>query len=174
MSQVLEAPAPRQTAGVSFTLSPTLALFLISVVGLFLELLLIRWVTTEIRIFAYLQNTVLVVCFLGLGMGCWDTRRGFALRDLLVPLVVLVVLLALPPSRAVLGSISSMLGQFSDLLIWYPWESSGWKLYASVGVGLALTLGLMILLWEIFVPVGRLLGRLMNEHPNTIWAYSVN
>ena len=52
-------------------------LFLISVVGLFLELLLIRWITTEIRIFAYLQNTVLVVCFLGLGMGCWDTRRAF-------------------------------------------------------------------------------------------------
>jgi SAM-dependent methyltransferase len=152
----------------------TLALFLISVVGLFLELLLIRWISTEIRIFAYLQNTVLVVCFLGLGMGCWDCRRGFALRDLLVPLVVLVALLALPPSRAALGSISAMLGQFSDLLIWYPWESSGWKLYASVGIGLVLTFGFMILLWEMFVPVGRLLGRLMNEHPNTIWAYSVN
>src|SRR4029079_5481640 len=86
----------------------TLALFLISVVGLFLELLLIRWVTTEIRIFAYLQNTVLVVCFLGLGMGGWDSRRGFALRHLLVPLTILVVLLALPPSRALLASISTM------------------------------------------------------------------
>src|SRR5689334_6048318 len=72
----------------------TQALFLISVIGLFLELLLIRWITTEIRIFAYLQNTVLVVCFLGLGMGCWDTKRQFALRDILMPLTVLVALLA--------------------------------------------------------------------------------
>ena len=32
----------------------------------------------------------------------------------------------------------------------------------------------MVLLWEIFVPVGRLLGRLMADHPNTITAYSVN
>ena len=32
----------------------------------------------------------------------------------------------------------------------------------------------MILIVDIFVPVGRILGRLMDEHPNTIWAYSVN
>src|SRR5688572_19520661 len=86
-------PAPRVTAFAA----PTAVLFLISVLGLFLELLLIRWVSTEIRIFAYLQNTVLVVCFLGLGMGCWDSRKPFALRHILVPLVILVGLLALPP-----------------------------------------------------------------------------
>jgi len=34
----------------------TLSIFLISVVGLFLELLLIRWVGTEVRLFAYLQT----------------------------------------------------------------------------------------------------------------------
>src|SRR5262249_35607890 len=110
MSQVLEAPAPRQTAGVSFTLGPTLTLFLISVVGLFLELMLIRWVSTEIRIFAYLQNTVLVVCFLGLGMGCWDCRKPFALRHLLLPLLVLVALLGIPTTRNFLGvTITDML-----------------------------------------------------------------
>src|SRR5262245_6667237 len=98
---------------------PTWTLFLISALGLFLELLLIRWVSTEIRIFAYLQNTVLVVCFLGLGMGCWDARRRpFALRDLLVPLTVLVALLAIPVTRIGLGEISTMLSTFSDLLIW--------------------------------------------------------
>ena len=70
------ALAPASAADRFLTDRRTLALFLISVVGLFLELLLIRWITTEIRIFAYLQNTVLVVCFLGLGMGCWDTKRA--------------------------------------------------------------------------------------------------
>ncbi len=33
---------------------------------------------------------------------------------------------------------------------------------------------LMVLLWLIFVPIGRLLGRLMSNHPNIITAYSVN
>ena len=36
----------------------TWSLFLISALGLFLEMMLIRWIGTEIRIFAYLQNTV--------------------------------------------------------------------------------------------------------------------
>ncbi len=152
----------------------TLALFLISAIGLFLELLLIRWIGTEIRIFAYLQNTVLVVCFLGLGMGCWDCRKPFALRELLIPLGILVGLLAVPPTRAAVGEISTLLGGFQDFLIWDPTVSYGLMQYAKPVVGLGLTFGLMVLLWAIFVPVGRLLGRLMNDHPNTIWAYSAN
>ena len=109
------ATAPAPTASRT---CPTTALFLISVAGLFLELLLIRWVSTEIRIFAYLQNCVLVVCFLGLGMGCWNCRKPFALRDLLLPLLGLVVLLSVPITRAGLGRITGMFNGFSDLLIW--------------------------------------------------------
>src|ERR1700674_1546798 len=71
----------------------TWILFLVSVLSLFLELMLIRWIGTEVRIFAYLQNTVLVVCFLGLGMGCWTCRRPVARRDLLEPLFILVLIL---------------------------------------------------------------------------------
>jgi hypothetical protein len=33
---------------------------------------------------------------------------------------------------------------------------------------------IMLLIWEIFVPIRRLLGRLMEDYPNTIWAYSCN
>ncbi len=152
---------------------PGLALFLISALGLFLELMLIRWVSTEIRIFAYLQNTVLVVCFLGLGMGCWDSRRPFALRDLLLPLAALAALLAVPTTRVVLGDISGMFGGFSDLLIWSGPESALNTTVAPV-FGAALTFALTLLLWFTFVPVGRLLGRLVSDHPNTIAAYSVN
>ncbi|MCI0700091.1 MAG: methyltransferase domain-containing protein [Planctomycetia bacterium] len=186
-SSVVEAPAltttPPPAGGVALapvnhsdrflTDRRTLALFLISVVGLFLELMLIRWVSTEIRIFAYLQNTVLVVCFLGLGMGCWDSRRAFALRDVLVPLTILVALLAIPTSRIVLGDISGLLAGVSDLLIWTGVERTSDSIVAPV-VGAILTFGLMVLLWQIFVPIGRLLGRLMSDHPNTIAAYSVN
>lgn len=185
MASAVETPPPaRKVAAVSLMPSasppflsrcPTFALFLISVVGLFLELLLIRWVTTEIRIFAYLQNTVLVVCFLGLGMGCWDSRRRpFALRDLLLPLSILVLALAIPTTRVALGEISTMLGGFGDLLIWSHTDSTGLTKVLAPFLGLALTFGIMLLLWETFVPVGRLLGKLLDDHPNTIQAYSVN
>ncbi|MFM8273572.1 MAG: spermidine synthase [Gemmata sp.] len=151
----------------------TLALFLVSVVGLFLELLLIRWISTEIRVFAYLQNCVLVVCFLGLGMGCWDSRRrAFALRDVLLPLGVLVAVLTVPVTRTAVGEIGTMVSGFRGFLIWEP-VAEGRQLSAPL-IGLAMTCVLMLFLWATFVPIGRLLGRLMNEHPNTVWAYSVN
>ena len=168
------ATAQTDTAASVLTRYPNLSLFLISVVGLFLELLLIRWISTEIRIFAYLQNTVLVVCFLGLGMGCWDSRRAFALRDISFLSGSSSHALAIPPTRAALGEISIMLGGFQDFVIWAPTVSDGWKLYTGVIFGLILTTALMVLFWEIFVPVGRLLGRLLDEHPNTVQAYSVN
>jgi hypothetical protein len=147
------------------------------VLGLFLELLLIRWVSTEIRIFAYLQNTVLVICFLGLGMGCWDCRKPFAVRDILMPLAILVAVLALPPTRIVLGQISDMIGGLSDLSglpIWGGDIGPAGAATLTPVFGVVLTLALMMLLWDVFVPFGRLLGKLMDDHPNTIVAYSVN
>ena len=52
------------------------AVAVLSALILFLEMLLVRWVGTELRIFAYLQNGVLVATFLGLGLGCWRVARG--------------------------------------------------------------------------------------------------
>ncbi|MFO0823330.1 MAG: hypothetical protein U0792_09445 [Gemmataceae bacterium] len=151
------------------------ALFLISVLGLFLELLLIRWIGTEIRIFAYLQNTVLVVCFLGLGMGCLDSRRTFSLRSMLVPLLLLSALLAVPTTRIFLGPrITELLGKMGGLEFWGSDESTGWEFIAAAVLGLSLTAGFLYLLWATFVPVGRLLGRLMADDPRPIRAYSVN
>ncbi|MBL8798575.1 MAG: hypothetical protein JNM56_32060 [Planctomycetia bacterium] len=157
------------------TTGRTGTLFLISVLGLFLELLLIRWIGTEIRIFAYLQNTILVVCFLGLGMGCLTCREPVALRDVLVPLSVLVFLLALPLTRWALGQISEMLSLFGDFTIWYEGSAaSPWQALGALAGGLALTFLLMAVIWDIFVPLGRWLGRLLDDHPRPIWAYSVN
>ena len=93
---------------------------------------------------------------------------------MLLPLGVLVTLLAIPTTRSALGEISSLLGGFSDLIIWSGPERVGWNPILAPILGGALTFGLMILLWEIFVPVGRLLGRAMSDHPNIITAYTIN
>ena len=115
-----------------------------------------------------MQNTVLVVCFLGLGMGCWDARRRpFALRDLLIPLAGIVLLLSVPLTRHALGRISGLFSGFNDLIVWDWSAKSGWELVLHPVLRLVLTLLLMALIWDIFVPVGRLLGRLLSDHPHT-------
>ena len=54
-------------------------LFLISFLVLFFELLVIRWLSTEINLLGYFKNIVLISCFLGLGIGCAlaNTRTNF-------------------------------------------------------------------------------------------------
>jgi hypothetical protein len=153
----------------------TWAIFLISVLGLFLEMLMIRWIGTEIRIFAYLQNTILVVCFLGLGLGCFTCRQPIRLRQSLAPLFMITLFMAIPIVRSGLGKTSELLSVLSDFVIWgSAFTTSPWMTVGFVALGLVLTYCVLILVVDIFVPIGRILGRMMDDHPNTIWAYSVN
>lgn len=153
----------------------TMGIFLISLLILFLELLFIRWIGTEIRVFAYLQNTILVVCFLGLGIGMFTPNRPIDLKHTLIPLGVLVLLLAIPQTRQGLGFTSEMLSTFNDFVIWgaIRVENTFYRALFMI-IGLVLMFVIMILIVDIFVPLGRILGRLMNAHPRPIWAYSVN
>ena len=50
-------------------------LFLISFLTLYFELIIIRWLAAEIRVFAYLKNLPLIASFLGLGLGCALARN---------------------------------------------------------------------------------------------------
>lgn len=153
----------------------TAALLLVSILALFLELLLIRWIGTEINIFAYLQNTVLVVCFMGLGLGCLSCRQPIVLGDVLKPLLFLVLLLSVPITRESLGKISLLLSGLRDLVVWNRAVLDGpLKVVFYASLGLAATFGLMFFIAAIFVPLGRILGRLMDDHPRPIWAYSLN
>jgi len=51
-------------------------LLLVSFIALFLELAIIRWLSTEIRIFAYFKNLPLMAAFLGFGIGCYLHRSA--------------------------------------------------------------------------------------------------
>lgn len=151
------------------------AILLVSVLGLFTELMLIRWIGTEVRIFAYLQNTVLIVCFLGMSLGCFTSSKPASMRSALVPLAILTCLLAIPFTRNLIASITDRLSVLQDLVIWNAASSRGpLDTFLQVFTGLLLTFGLMVLLWEIFVPMGRLMGRLMDKHPRPVQAYSIN
>ncbi len=151
------------------------AIFLVSILGLFLETLFIRWIGTEIRIFAYLQNTILVACFLGLGLGLFTPLKPIKMKQSLIPMIALLLLMAIPVTRTAMGSISEMLSTLGDFVIWSDvgiLDATTRILF--VLVGLALTFSVLILIVDIFVPIGRILGRLMNASSNAIWAYSIN
>ena len=151
------------------------SILLVSILGLFLELMLIRWISTEIRIFAYLQNTILIVCFFGLGFGCFTSDQPIRISHLLWPLFLIVLVFSVPFTRAGLLTISDILSVFDDLEIWYKAMGTGtWRDLFHVALGLLLTAVLMFYVILIFIPIGRALGRLMKEHPRTIQAYSLN
>src|ERR1700692_1255152 len=47
----------------------TAMLFLASFLALYFELVIIRYLFSEIRIFAYFKNLTLIACFFGIGLG---------------------------------------------------------------------------------------------------------
>src|SRR5262245_24248153 len=153
----------------------TTVICLISALALFLEMLAIRWIGTEVRIFAYLQNTILIVCFLGFGLGCFTCRQPAELRQTLLPMAVLLLLMAIPASQEMLGRATQLLNLLGDFVIWSNAVSTNRTLTpALVMLGLAIAYFLLVLVVDMFVPIGRLLGRLMDEHPQPIRAYSAN
>jgi spermidine synthase len=75
-------------------LRPYATLFLASFAVLFIEILLIRYVSSQIRIFAFFKNIPLIASFLGLGLGLWrgngSSRQVLSFLLWLVPLAGLL------------------------------------------------------------------------------------
>jgi hypothetical protein len=71
---------PEEKSPVAFVFPPGVGLFFASFISLFLELLLIRWVPSIIRVIAYYGNLMLLSSFLGLGCGVLISHRLSALR----------------------------------------------------------------------------------------------
>src|SRR5271169_4392512 len=95
-------------------------LLLVSSAALYLEIVLIRWIGTEVRIFAFFQNLSLIACFLGFGVGCFNTKQRGSLLPSLAAITGLVVLINLPFQvwRNVLTMMSSALSLAPDAALW--------------------------------------------------------
>ena len=160
---------PEQLGGFSYS-----RLALISVLSLFLEVMTIRWISSEIRVFAYFKNLVLVACFLGFGLGCYFCRRRVQLTALIAPLLVLTVLLKAPlsPLHQALFALPQMLGGGTEVNTWgVPSLPTSWP-------GTLLALAVMVPLFAViamtFVPTGQLVGWYLEKASNGVKAYSVN
>jgi len=152
-------------------------LALVSVAGLFLELLMIRWVSSEITIFAYFKNFVLVACFLGFGLGCYRSRRPINLTVMVFPLLVLAAVCELPlvSLRNNLHTVTLLVGAISGVDIWgVPSLPFNWQTLMIVPAALLFVVPIFGLIALVFVPIGQLVGWYLENASDGISAYTVN
>ncbi len=164
---------PNQSAS-GHTLWP---IFLVSFGTLFIELAMIRWIGTEVRIFAYFQNLALIACFLGFGLGCYlaSKPKNWVLGATSIALLIALVQVPIRPWQKFLTQLSNTLGLSSDAnlwgVIWFRPETSGILLFAASAVVVACFLILLVLM---MIPFGQSIGHYLDKAPNPISAYSVN
>src|SRR3954453_533720 len=79
-----------------------LELFTLSFAALFLELMVIRWAPSVVRLVAYYGNLMLISSFLGLGIGAMIAGRGKRLLNFFGALVAAEVVLLLLCQHALL------------------------------------------------------------------------
>ncbi len=148
-----------------------------SLLVLFLELLMIRWVSSEVRIFAYFKNFVLIACFLGFGLGCYLCRRRINWLAMLFPLFALVFLVASPWDglRVLLRNLPVYFGATSEVHIWgVPSAPLNWASLAAFLMGVALAVSFFVLVCFLFIPLGQLVGWYLENAPHGIFGYSLN
>ena len=149
------------------------ALALWSLLSLFMELLMIRWVSSEIRIFAYFKNFVLIACFLGFGLGCYLSRKKINLLLMLAPLLVLTVLVQLPwtPLRFAISQLPAFVGASAGVQVW---GVPSVLTLPALAVAAAIIVPIFGLITFFFVPMGQLVGWYLENARRGTLAYSVN
>ena len=153
--------------------SPRAVLAIASVLGLFLEMLLIRWVSSEVRIFAYYKNFVLIACFLGFGLGGYLSKRPVNLLTMLVPLVLLVLFVEVP--REMVEKLPALLASSSEVHIWgMPVMPPDAESLLQLAAGVAVSLPVFALIAFVFVPVGQVVSALLEGDPSGVRAYTIN
>ena len=149
-------------------------LIVFSILGMFFEMMMIRWVSSEIRIFAYFKNFVLVACFFGFGLGCYFSKRRVNLIALFIPLLLLCLVIELPwnPLRNLIAVLPALLGSSADVQIWgVPSMPTDWP---SMTAAILITVPIFGLLVFSFIPFGQLVGWLLENASAGIRAYSIN
>src|SRR6267154_2611318 len=152
-------------------------LALASVLGLYLELLMIRWVSSEVRMFAYFKNFVLIACFLGFGVGCYISKRRINLLTTVLPLLTIVDLIKLPygPLRLLIGRLPSYRGIFSEVSFWsVPSQQISLLSVAGLLAALSVVVLMFMLITFLFIPLGQIVGSYLENGSHDILGYSVN
>lgn len=142
--------------------------FLLSVASLFIELLIIRWVSADIRAFSVFKTFPLVACFIGLGV-------GYAAADdrlfRMTPWAMLVWVGIMKMSEAI--GASYMPFPSLGIFYWHDLTLGGTQLWTRLAIGAVTLLFVLLGPFALMVCIGTRLGKLFNQF-EPLPAYSVN
>ena len=146
-------------------------LLYISALALFLELLLIRYLSVEIQFFLFFKNFVLMASFLGLGLGTGLAKNSskplMPLFHLTVSALILIALFA-PELRL----NTAFLPTGDNSFLWYHKNSiADWLDLVLLFVSF---FGLTALVVIAFLPLGQLLGQALDDvSPDRSYAWDL-
>src|SRR5947199_1807877 len=145
----------------AFLRRPEAQLFLTSFLGLYLELLCIRWMPAHVRFLSYFTNFILLASFLGLGVGILSARRRLPLGPRTFPVLLLLAAILIAATRFELHIGSAG-------VLYYGAGESGTAPPENALVLPAAFLVVSLL----FVCIGRPLGVLLSEVTPPLRAYA--
>jgi hypothetical protein len=139
-------------------------LLLVSALGLFIELVFIRWVASELRVFAFYKNFALIAAFLGLGLGFALRRRrpaSTSFERFYFPLMAGIVVLVLVLGRTPLSQIILLNRTNAQEFIWAGVIDVQNPLVSTLldVAFYTILLTLFVLITILFVPLGDLTAR---------------
>jgi spermidine synthase len=141
--------------------------FGVSVLGLFLELCLIRWLPSQVRALSYFKNLVLISSFFGFSLGFLINRRLQHFINLFPILLLIEIALAIVLSNFRIVDTSNI-------------DEHLWLLYFDLPTSapsFPLTVALPIFYLSntlTFIPVGQLLATAMEDVADSLLAYITN
>ena len=154
-------------------------LFFVSFTSLYLEVLLIRWIGTEVRVFAYFQNLALIACFLGFGIGCYraKAKKSYLFNGVALGFLVILVSLPFPGWKWMLEGMSSLLSFSRDAQVWSSINPAVYDSRSTVSLALGSLLLITVFLISVtttMIPLGQWVGTYLNAAEEPIKAYSIN
>ena len=139
-----------------------LKLFLASFLALYFELVVIRYLSTEIRVFAYLQNVPLIASFLGIGLGMIWGHQGKRLKRAF-PFVAAALFLLIGYAPQL--DLTHLPFPGIDYMVWGGQKDAGIPLLAYAFRYLGGVLGISVLVVAFFVVLGGLVGECLQTLP---------
>lgn len=142
-------------------------LFLASFIGLYFEMLIIRWLAAEVRLFSYFKNITMMAAFLGLGIGFALARSKKDYWKLFTPFLLVFV------------GIIIAVGKFLGPRVIVPetgeylWITSDLSLGLSSAIFTSIVILFFLYTMTMFILPGQLIGKLMKGW-KPITAYIIN
>lgn len=154
----------------SFLSDTRFLLFTSSLLCLFCEMVVIRWLSTEVRIFSYFKNLPLASAMLGLGLGfLWtDHKRDyFSKTPTLITCLAIILICAFSLQLTYMSFIDP-----TKYIVYGVNYKAGQELL-TMAKNIVILLAIFSLSTGIFVGFGQYMGRLFGKLP-ALQAYSIN